>query len=41
MGGGEFFCVVGGFFWWWWVVDGIFRVVVGNDVYFLGGDGWW
>ena len=41
MGGGEFFCVVGGFFWWWWVVDGIFRVMVGNGVYFLGGDGWW
>ena len=29
------------FFGWWWVLDGIFRVVVGDGVYFLGGGGWW
>ena len=32
--------VVVGLFWWWWVVDGIFWVVVGDDVYLLGSGGY-
>ena len=41
MGGGGWWWMVVGLLQWRWVVDGIFRVVVGNGVYFLSGGGWW
>ena len=42
LGSGGLWSVMVGLFWWWWMVDGIFRVVVGDGEYFLGGsECWW